>query len=84
MAEGSADACPNPWAQAMPELFQEDLEFEVLDDGRWNLYMLRRELNARLDRAALGGRYVLKDVAGVRDGVLRDDYAPVEQLAADP
>lgn len=63
---------PDPWARSVPELFREDLTQEILDDGRWNRLILRRELNARLDRGGLGGRYVLKDLAGVRESVLRD------------
>jgi hypothetical protein len=63
---------PDAWSSSVPELFREDLSQEIVDDGRWNHFVLRRELNARLDRGGLGGRYVLKDLAGVRDGVLRD------------
>ncbi|MCA8979960.1 MAG: hypothetical protein KDC14_08030, partial [Planctomycetes bacterium] len=66
------DTDPDGWSRAVPELFREDHSIEVLDDGRWNIFLLRRELNARLDRGGLGGRYVLKDLAGVREGVLRD------------
>lgn len=66
------DTDPDGWSRAVPELFSEDHTLEILDDGRWNRFMLRRDLNARLDRGGLGGRYVLKDLAGVRDGVLRD------------
>lgn len=63
---------PRPWADALPELFREDPTYEITDDGRWNLLLLRRDLNARLDRAALGGRYVLKDCAGVTGDVWHD------------
>jgi len=63
---------PRPWLTKLPELFREELAQEVLDDGRWNSFIVRRELNARLDRAGLGGRYVLKAFAGVREDVFRD------------
>jgi len=63
---------PDAWSNSVPELFREDLSQEIVDDGRWNHFMLRRALNGRLNRGGLGGRYVLKDLAGVRDGVLRD------------
>lgn len=66
------DTDPDGWSRAVPELFREDHTLEILDDGRWNRLVLRRDLNARLDRGGLGGRYVLKDLAGVRDGILRD------------
>lgn len=63
---------PKAWSRAVPELFKEDHTREIIDDGKWNRFILRRELNSRLDRAGLGGRYVLKDVAGVREGVMHD------------
>ena len=72
---------PMPWIDAMPELFG-GAELGVgPDDGRWDVERVRRDLNALCAEDAAHGYPRFKEIAGVRDGVLRDVH--IETLDAD-
>jgi hypothetical protein len=69
---------PLPWVESLPELFGGAGLDEPVDDGLWNLALVRGRLNELLRQDAAGGWYRLKSLAGVRRDVLRGVH--VEQL----
>lgn len=72
---------PEPFMDALPELFMpEDLERRV-DDGTWSVPLLQTELNALLESEIHGERYRVAWLGGVVDGVLRDVQLEVRDEA---
>jgi hypothetical protein len=69
---------PLPWVEALPELFAKLQLDEPIDDGRWNLTLVRGRLNELLREDAAGGWYRMKALGGVRANVLRTVH--VERL----
>lgn len=63
---------PEPWFEALPELFGEQLDAPVPDDGHWNRELVRIELNRLLREDIVGGYYRLHGLGGVKDLELRD------------
>jgi hypothetical protein len=72
---------PGPWLEALPELFSAQGLEEALDDGRWNVGVVRHTLNTLLREEVSAGWYRFKEIAGVKDGVLRGVH--IEQCEAD-
>jgi hypothetical protein len=62
---------PLPWIEALPELFGGMRLDEPIDDGRWNLTLVKGMLNGLLREDAVGGWYRMRALGGVKDGVLR-------------
>jgi hypothetical protein len=62
---------PDPWLEALPELFAETSLGEAPDDGVYNALQVRGELNQLLRRDAAGGWFRVRALAGVRADVLR-------------
>lgn len=63
---------PEPWREALPELFEARPEDELRDDGLWDRARLRGELNALLRLDATSGYYSLDAVGGVLEDVMLD------------
>lgn len=62
---------PQPWREAMGEIFPESQDLGV-DDGQWNLARLQRDLNERLRFDADGAYYQLKRLGGVWEDALTE------------
>lgn len=62
---------PQPWQEALPELFGEREAESQLDDGTWNLTTVQLRMNELLREDAASGHYRLRSIGGVRDNVLR-------------
>ncbi len=85
------DVDPQPWYESLPELFDASPLDLAVDDGLWNLPVLRHSLNTLLRRDAAEGYYQVVAIAGVVDEVLRNVQleqhdergAPVRRLFAD-
>jgi hypothetical protein len=63
---------PEPFAIEFPELFDPERWALPMDDGRWSLPKVRRELNVLLSEDIDGARFRLEWLGGVVDDVLRD------------
>ena len=63
---------PEPWIEALPELFPGAEREPIADDGLWDRAQVRSALNQLLRQDAAGGYYELRALGGVVDGVLRD------------
>ena len=63
---------PEPFAVEFPELFDPERLAQPLDDGRWSLPNVRRQLNVLLSEDLDGQRFRLEWMGGVVDDVLRD------------
>lgn len=73
-----ADVDPDPWLEALPELFVDSPPEELLDDGGWDLDYVRAKLNQLLREDTQTAWFRLRRLGGVREGVLRDVH--LEQL----
>jgi len=62
---------PQPWREAMPEIFPESQDLGI-DDGQWDLVQLKRQLNERLRFDADGLFYQLKRLGGVWEDELTE------------
>lgn len=81
---------PEPWIQALPELFRPEERADVRDDGLWDLLGLRLALNELLEREPLGGTWRLRALGGVVGDELREVWlerregrAVLRQMTAD-
>ena len=63
---------PEPFAVEFPELFDPERWAQPVDDGRWSLPNVRRQLNVLLSEDLDGQRFRLEWMGGVVDDVLRD------------
>ncbi|MEW6071760.1 MAG: hypothetical protein AB1726_04070, partial [Planctomycetota bacterium] len=63
---------PSPWMEELPELFVAAALDPPLDDGRWELDPLRRELNRLLALDVSTGLYRVWGIGGVQADVLVD------------
>ena len=70
---------PQPWIDALPELFPPTQLVADVDDGRWNLEEVRREMNGLLALETSSGWWRLHGLGGVIGNELRD--VQLEQLA---
>lgn len=66
------DVNPDPWLEALPELFDPTQVQVVRDDGRFDLARVRSELNVLLLGQEAGGHWRLAALGGVSEGVLLD------------
>jgi hypothetical protein len=64
---------PDPWQEALPELFAGSDLVATLDDGRWEREALRRELNRLLGHDVSAGFYRVRGIGGV----VGDEYVDV-------
>ena len=75
---------PQPWLEAMGELFAATRLDQPVDDGLWNLTYVRGTLNQLLRQDPSAGWWRLRALDGVLDGVLRgvhlEGFAPDGQL----
>ncbi|MCB9915388.1 MAG: hypothetical protein H6828_09600 [Planctomycetes bacterium] len=62
---------PAPWYEALPELFGATPPAPRLDDGRWELALVKNGLNALLGADAALGSYRLERLGGVFEDELR-------------
>lgn len=63
---------PEPFAVEFPELFDPERWAQPVDDGRWSLPNVRRQLNLLLAEDLDGSRFRVEWLGGVVDDVLRD------------
>ncbi len=76
-----SQADPEPWIEALPELFDSTAPVELTDDGQWQVLLVRQRLNKLLSFDASHGYYRVRRLGGVVDGVLRD--VELQQLTQD-
>jgi hypothetical protein len=72
---------PVPWLESLPELFGATTLESENDDGLWNLTLVRQALNQLLREDASSGWYRLRELGGVKNGVLRE--VQVERFESD-
>ena len=68
---------PEPWHEALPELFPPGAFADVEDDGRWDREALRRDLNDLLARDTSLGWYRVRGLGGVVGEQLTDLHLEV-------
>ncbi len=71
------DIDPQPWIEALPELFAPEAPERLPDDGRWDLAWVQVELNELLRQETSAGWYRLRRLGGIQGDVLRDVHVEV-------
>ncbi|QDU68025.1 hypothetical protein [Engelhardtia mirabilis] len=68
---------PEPFMDALPELFMSEALARVIDDGRWSLPMVRSTINGLLAREPAGSGYHLAWLGGIVDEEWHDVHFEV-------